>query len=75
MNDGQNLFDAATAFAGNEWGLDGFPASVQQPTEPSEHICKVGGSGGRGAEYWVMAKRLEHHPGHCPWSRLTKFEL
>ena len=22
MNDGQNLFDAATAFAGNEWGLD-----------------------------------------------------
>jgi predicted alpha/beta superfamily hydrolase len=22
MNDGQNLFDAATAFGGNEWGLD-----------------------------------------------------
>ncbi len=22
MNDGQNLFDAATAFLGNEWGLD-----------------------------------------------------
>jgi predicted alpha/beta superfamily hydrolase len=22
MHDGQNLFDAATAFAGNEWGLD-----------------------------------------------------
>ena len=22
MNDGQNLFDAVTAFGGNEWGLD-----------------------------------------------------
>ena len=22
MHDGQNLFDAATAFAGHEWGLD-----------------------------------------------------
>ena len=22
LHDGQNLFDAATAFAGNDWGLD-----------------------------------------------------
>ncbi len=32
MNDGQNLFDAATAFGGNEWGLD----------ETAERLIKTG---------------------------------
>ena len=32
MNDGQNLFDSATAFGGNEWGLD----------ETAEHLINTG---------------------------------
>ena len=59
LHDGQNLFDAATAFAGNEWGLDELAEELisKQEIEPLIIVGVYNAGAKRMAEYTHVRDR------------------
>src|SRR5213080_2738981 len=51
MNDGQNVFDAATSFAGVEWGMDEAAQRQEISNEAGRGIYRA---------RWIVARRFGH---------------
>ena len=77
LHDGQNLFDAATAFAGNEWGLDELAEDLisRQEIEPLIIIGVYNTGAKRMAEYTHVRDRRGRGGRAKRYARLLVDEL
>jgi predicted alpha/beta superfamily hydrolase len=72
LHDGQNLFDAATAFAGNEWGLDELAEELIQSGEiqPLIIVGIYNAGAAREAEYTHVRDRRGRGGGAKAYAKL-----